>query len=40
MILPNIRMGNFVTVDTGVVVTKDVPDGDTVIGIPARILNK
>jgi sugar O-acyltransferase (sialic acid O-acetyltransferase NeuD family) len=36
-ILPGIRIGNGVTVGAGAVVTKSVPDGVTVIGVPARI---
>jgi sugar O-acyltransferase (sialic acid O-acetyltransferase NeuD family) len=37
-ILPGIRIGNGVTVGAGAVVTKSVPDGVTVIGVPARIM--
>lgn len=35
-ILPRIRLGDNVTVGAGAVVTKDVPSGATVKGIPAR----
>lgn len=37
-ILPKVRIGNHVTVGAGSVVTKDVPDGVTVIGVPGRIV--
>lgn len=40
IILPKIRIGNNVVVGAGAVVTKDVPDGTTVVGIPARPVNK
>jgi len=36
-ILPRIRIGSNATIGAGSVVTKDVPDGCTVIGAPARI---
>ena len=35
-ILPRLIIGNNVTIGTGAVVTKNIPDGMTVIGIPAR----
>lgn len=38
-ILGNPRIGNDVFVAANAVVTKDVPDGATVAGIPARIIN-
>lgn len=37
-ILPKVRIGNNAKVGAGSVVTKDVPDGVTVIGVPARII--
>lgn len=37
-ILPGIRIGNGVTVGAGAVVTKNIPDGVTVVGVPARIV--
>jgi UDP-2-acetamido-3-amino-2,3-dideoxy-glucuronate N-acetyltransferase len=40
VILPGIRIGAGATVGAGAVVTKDVPLGVTVVGRPARILNK
>lgn len=35
-VLPGIRVGDWATVGAGAVVTKDVPPGVTVVGIPAR----
>jgi sugar O-acyltransferase (sialic acid O-acetyltransferase NeuD family) len=37
-ILPGIRIGNGVTVGAGAVVTKNVPDGLTLVGVPARVV--
>lgn len=37
-ILPGIKIGNRVTIGAGAVVTKDIPDGLTLVGIPARVL--
>lgn len=37
-ILPSIRVGDGATVGAGAVVVKDVPDGATVFGNPARII--
>lgn len=37
-ILPHIRVGNDAVVGAGAVVTKDVPDGAVVAGVPARII--
>lgn len=39
-ILPGLRIGAAATVGAGAVVTKDVPPGATVVGNPAKILNK
>ena len=39
-ILPGVRIGARATVGAGAVVTKDVPPGATVVGNPAKILNK
>jgi sugar O-acyltransferase (sialic acid O-acetyltransferase NeuD family) len=39
-ILPGIRIGNNVRVGAGAVVTRDVADGLTVIGVPAKPLSK
>lgn len=38
-ILPNIKIGKNVKVGAGSVITKDVPDGVTIVGVPGRILN-
>ena len=40
VVLPGINIGKNAVVGAGAVVTKDVPDGVTVIGNPARVLNK
>jgi len=37
-ILGAVRLGNNVKVGANAVVTKDVPDGATVVGIPARVI--
>ncbi|GAK57142.1 serine acetyltransferase-like protein [Candidatus Vecturithrix granuli] len=37
VIIPNIRIGSDVTVGAGATVINDVPDGVTVVGIPARM---
>jgi sugar O-acyltransferase (sialic acid O-acetyltransferase NeuD family) len=39
-VLPRIHIGNDVTVGAGAVVLRDVPDGATVVGNPARILSR
>ena len=38
VILPGLRIGNDVVIGAGALVTKDVPDGATVLGQPARII--
>lgn len=40
VILPQVTIGNNVTVGAGAVVNKDVPDNTTVVGIPAKALNR
>lgn len=40
ILLPKVKLGDGVTVGAGAVVTKDVEDGVTVVGIPAKPLNK
>ncbi len=35
-VLPHTRVGDACTVGAGAVVTHDVPDGETVVGVPAR----
>jgi serine O-acetyltransferase len=37
-ILGAVRIGNHVKIGANAVVTKDVPDGATVVGIPARVI--
>lgn len=39
-ILPGVRIGAYATVGAGSVVTKDVPGGTTVVGNPARVINR
>ena len=36
--MPNVRIGNNVIVAAGSVITKDVPDGVVVGGVPARVI--
>ena len=38
-IIGNIRVGNNVAIGANAVVTKDVPDGVSVAGVPAKIIN-
>lgn len=40
IVIGNIRIGNNVKIGAGAVVCKDVPDNCTVVGNPARIINK
>ncbi|KAK2627134.1 hypothetical protein QTJ16_003100 [Diplocarpon rosae] len=40
IILPGVKIGNMVTVAAGAVVTRDVGDGLTVGGVPAKILKR
>jgi UDP-perosamine 4-acetyltransferase len=37
-VLPGIRVGAWARVGAGAAVTRDVPDGATVVGVPARLL--
>jgi acetyltransferase-like isoleucine patch superfamily enzyme len=37
-VLPGISIGRYALVGAGAVVTRDVPDGVTVAGVPAKIL--
>lgn len=39
VILPRVRLGDDCVVGAGAVVTRDVPAGATVIGMPARVIN-
>lgn len=38
-IVENVRIGNNSTIGAGAVVTKDVPEGATAVGVPAKTLN-
>jgi serine acetyltransferase len=37
-VLPRIRIGRWATVGAGAVVTQDVPDFATVVGVPAKVI--
>jgi acetyltransferase-like isoleucine patch superfamily enzyme len=39
-ILPNLQIGRRCTIGAGAVVTKNLPDGATAVGIPARIASR
>lgn len=39
-VLPGVRIGNHVLVGAGAVVNRDIPDGVTVAGVPARVIKK
>lgn len=39
-ILPGVRIGAYATIGAGSVVTTDVPAGATVVGNPARVINR
>jgi acetyltransferase EpsM len=39
-IKPGVKIGKWSVVGAGAVVVNDVPDGVTVVGVPAKILNK
>jgi len=36
--LPDIKIGNNVTIGAGAVVTKNIPDNAVVVGVPAKII--
>lgn len=38
IILPNVRIGNNCIIAAGSIVTKDIPDGNVVAGVPARVI--
>lgn len=38
-ILGNVHVGDYVLIGANCVVTKDIPEGSTVVGNPARIIN-
>ncbi len=39
-ILPNVKIGNNVVVGAGAVITKDVPDNATIVGVPGKFVTK
>src|SRR5690606_8201359 len=40
MVIPGINIGKWVTIGAGAVVLKDIPDGVTTVGNPARIIKE
>jgi UDP-perosamine 4-acetyltransferase len=38
MVIPGIRIGRWSVVGAGAVVTKDLPDDCTAVGVPARVI--
>lgn len=36
--MPDIKIGNNVTIGAGAVVTKNIPDNVVVVGVPAKII--
>ncbi len=39
-VLPNLRIGCWSRIGAGAVVTKDVPENVTVVGVPARVVSQ
>lgn len=39
-VLPGVRIGNRCIIGAGAVVTADVPDGTTTVGVPARVMGR